>query len=83
MLYHLPNIVRKTSRSRIVRSAKNIARIGEGRSAFKNLTISIDERTILVQILNKRVSMRNCIDLVQDRDYWRAHVSEVLNLQVA
>ena len=28
------------------------------------------------------INMRNCVDLAQDRDYWRALVSVALNLQV-
>ena len=94
MLYHLPNIVRKTSRSRIVRSAKNIARIGEGRSAFKNLTRKPTgkrplgrprhrwEDNIRMDLEEIGINAGNWVDSAQDRDYWRALVNTTLYLRV-
>ena len=66
----------------------------EGRSAFKILTgkptgkIPLRsprhrwEDNIRMDLEEIVISVRNWIDLVQDRDYWRALVNAALNLRV-
>ena len=64
---------------------------GEGRSAFKILTVkptgkyiqeglSVDGRTILECI--RYIKTRNGVNLAQERDYWRALVNAAVNLWV-
>ena len=81
-LYCSSNIIRVIT-SRRLRWAGNVARIEEGRSAFKILTVKptakkslespgIDVRTTLEWILKKiGVNTKNWIDSAQYRDYWR------------
>ena len=66
----------------------------EGRCAFKILTgkptgnIPLGrpsrrwENTITIYPKEKDIHTRNLVDSAQDRDYWRALVDTVLNLQV-
>ena len=83
-----PNIVRVV-KSRRLRWAGHVARMKEGRSAFKIRTgkpterslwggLGLDGRTILECTLNAG----NWVDSVQDRNYWRALVKATLNLRV-
>ena len=74
--------------------AGHVARMEEGRSAFKILTgkptgnrplggLGVDGRTILEWILKKYISTRDWIDSAQERNYWRALVNATLNLRVS
>ena len=92
-MYRSPNIV-CAIKSRTLRLSGNVARMEEGRSAFKILTAEPtgkrplggprhrwedDIRTDLKQIgMNKR----NWVDSAQDRDYWRALVNAALNQRI-
>ena len=69
-LYRSPNIVR-VIKSRRFRWAGHVARIEEGRSAFKILTGKPTER----DLKEIGINTRNWVDLTQDRDYWRALVN--------
>ena len=67
----------------------------EGRSAFKILTGKPTgkrplgrprrrwEDNIRMDLEDIGISVGNCIDSAQDRDYWRALVSATLNLRVS
>ena len=90
-LYRSPNIVRVIKSIRL-RWAGHVARMEEGRSAFKMLTGTpagkrpLGRRrwgTILECIFEKiGINTRNWVDSAQDRDYWRAPVNAALNLPV-
>jgi hypothetical protein len=91
-LYRLPNIVRVT-KSRRLRWAGHIARMEEGRSAFKILTGTPKGfplgrprhrwyDNIIMDLKEIVINTRNWVDLAQDRDYWRALVNASLKLQV-
>ena len=63
----------------------HVARMDEGRSAFKSITgkptresLGVDGRTIL-ECAYQYVELG---DLIQDRDYWRALVKAASNLRV-
>ena len=90
-MYRSPNILRAIN-SRRLRWADHVARMEEGRSAFKMLTGTPtgkrplgrsrggwDIRTDLKEI---DINMRNWDDSAQDRDYRRALVNAVLKLRV-
>ena len=92
-MYRSPNIVR-VIKSRGLRWAGHVARMEEGRSAFKILTgkptgkrpLGMPRRRWEDNInmdLEEIVSMRG-IGLItaQDRNYWRALVNAALNLRV-
>jgi hypothetical protein len=92
-LYRSPNIVRVT-KSRRLRWAGHVARMEEGRSAFKMLT-SIPtgkrplgrprrrwEDNIRMDLKEIGINTRNWVNLAPDRDYWRALVNAALNLRV-
>ena len=92
ILYRSPNIVR-VIKSRRLRWAGHVARMEEGRSAFKILTGQPTgkrplrprrrwEDNIKMDLEEIGINMGNWVDSVQDRDYWRALVSAALNLRV-
>ena len=91
-LYRSPNIVR--IKSRRLRWAGHVARMEEGRSAFKILTgtpigkISLGrlrlrwEDSIRMDLEEIGINAGNWVDSAQDRNYWRALVNSALNLRV-
>ena len=91
--YRSPNIVR-VIKSRRLSWAGHLARMEEGRSAFKILT---DKPTGKITLGRPRrrwednnrmdledigISAGNWVDSAQDRNYWRALVNAALNLRV-
>ena len=91
-LYRSTNIVKVIKSSRL-RWAGHVAKIEEGRSAFKILTdtptgkIPIGrpkrgwEDTIRMDLKEIGINVGYWVDSVQDKDYWRALVN-ALSLQV-
>jgi hypothetical protein len=81
-------------KSRRLRWAGQIARIEDGRNAFKILTGTPAgkrplgrpkrrwEDNIRMDPKEIGINMRNSVDLAQDRVYWRALVNAALNLRV-
>ena len=77
-----------------MRWAGHVARIEEGRSAFKILTGTPTEKrslgrsrhrwedNIRMDIKEIGINTRNWVDSAHDRDYWRALVNVALNLRV-
>jgi len=92
-LYSLPNIVR-VIKSRRMRWAWHVARMGEGRGVYRVLVGKPEGRRPLRRPRprwedNIRMDLQEvgcgCVDwmeLAQDRDRWRALVSAVMNLLV-
>ena len=90
-LYHSPNIVRGIKFRRL-RWESHIARMEEGRNAFKILTgkctgkrhLEIPRRrcddSIRMVLREMVVNTRNSIDSAQDGDFWRALVNAALLL---
>ena len=80
--------------SRRLRWAGHVARMEEGRSAFKIVVGTPTGKGPLGRPRHKRegnirmelkeicINKRNWVDSAQDRDYWRALVNSELNLQV-
>ena len=78
--------------SRRLRWAGHVARMEEGRSAFKILTgtptgkIPLGrpwrrwEDNIRIDLKEIGINMRNWVDSAQDKDYWSAFVHAALNL---
>ena len=89
-LYRLPNIVRLI-KSRRLRWAGNVARMEEGRSAFKILTgkptgnrplgrpRSRWEDNIRMDLEEIGINAGNWVDSAQDKYYWRALMNAALN----
>ena len=92
-MYRSPNIVRLI-KCRRLRWTGHVARMEEGRSAFKILTGNPTgkrplgrprrrwEDIIRMDLEEIGISAGNWVDSAQDRDYWRALVNAALNLQV-
>ena len=90
-MYLSPNIVR-VIKSRRLRWAGHVARMEEGRSAFRILTGKPTgkrhlvrprrrwEDNIRMNLKEIGINTRNWVDLAQDRDYQRALVTAALNL---
>ena len=91
-LYRSPNIVR-VIKSRRLRWAEHVARIEEGRSAFKILTGKPTGKRPLgrprrrwedysrMDLEEIGINAGNWVDSTQLRDYWRALVNAELNLR--
>jgi hypothetical protein len=92
-LYSLPNIVRVT-KSRRMRWAGHVARMGERRGVYKILLGKPEgkrplgrlrhrwEGNIKMDLEEVRCEGMGWIDLAQDKDTWRALVNAAMNLQV-
>ena len=92
-LYSSPNIFRAIN-SRRLRWVGHIARMEEGRSAFKILKAKPTgkrplgrprrrwEDNIRMDLEEIGINAGNWVDSAQDRDYWRALVNAALNLRV-
>jgi len=92
-LYSLPNIVRVV-KSRRMRWAGHVARMGQGRGVYRVLVGKPEEKTPLGRPrrrweYNIKMDLQEVgggcgewMELAQDRDRWRALVSTVMNLGV-
>ena len=91
-MYLLPNIVR-VIKSKRLRWAGHVARMEEGRRAFKILTGKPTGKRPLGRPRHRcednirmnleiGINVGNWVDSAQDRDYWRALVNVALNLRV-
>ena len=86
-LFRSPNII-KVIECRRLRWAGHVARMEEGRSAFKILTDKSTGKRPLgrprrrIDLEGIGINAGNWVDSVQDRDYWRALVNAALNLRV-
>ena len=91
-LYSSPNIVR-VIKSRRMRWAGHVARMGEGRGVYRVLVEKPERRRPLGRPRRRWVDIwmdlqevgcgyMDWIGLVQDRDRWRTLVSAVMNLRV-
>ena len=92
-MYHSSNIV-SVIKSRRFRWAGQVARMEEGRSAFKILTDKLAgkrpfgrprrrwEEYIRMDLEEIGVNAGNWVDSARDRNYWRAFVNAALNLRV-
>jgi hypothetical protein len=91
-MYSSPNIIRMKSRR--MRWAVHIARLGEKRNAYKILVGKPEGKRPLGRprhwwVDNIKIDLRETgwdgmdwIDLAQDRDQWRSLVNTVMNLRV-
>ena len=92
-LYSLPNIVRVV-KSRRIRWAGHVARMGEGRDMHRVLVGKPEEKrplgrsrriwedNIKMDLQEVRGGCGDWTELAQDRDRWRALVSTMRNLRV-
>ena len=92
-LYSLPNILRVV-KSRRMRWARHVARMGEGRGVRKVLVGKPEgkrpmgtprrrwEDNIKMDIQEVGGGFGDWMELAQDRDRWRALVSTVMNIRV-
>ena len=92
-MYRSHNIVR-VIKSRRLRWAGHVARMEEGRSAFKILTGKPTgkrplgrprrrwEDNIRMDLEEIGINVGNWVDSAQDMNYWRALVNAALNLRV-
>jgi hypothetical protein len=92
-LYSLPNILR-VIKSRRMRWAEHVARMGEWRGVYRVLVGKPDgkrplgrpghrwEDNIKVDLREIGIDGANWIRLAQDRVQWRAFVNTVMNLRV-
>jgi transcription termination factor 2 len=92
-LYSAPSIIRMI-KSRRMRWAGHVARMGEKRNAYRILLGKAEGKRPLGRLRrrwvdNIKMDLREIgwdgmdwIDLTQDRDQWRALVNTVMNLQV-
>jgi len=92
-LYSSPNIVR-VIKSRRMRWAGHVARMGEERGAYRVLVVKPEGKRPLGRprrrwVDNSRMDLQEVgcgymdwIGLAQDRDRWRTLVSAVMNLRV-
>ena len=93
-LCSLPNTIVRMIKSKRLRRAGHVARMVEGRRALKILISKLTRKRPLGRSRCRRednirtdlkeigINTRNWVDLAQDRDYWRALINAILNLQV-
>ena len=91
--YRSSNIV-SVIKSRRLRWSGHVARMEEGRSAFKILTDKSTgkiplgrprrrwENNIRMDLKEIGINSRNCVHSAKDRDYWRALIDAALNLRI-
>ena len=90
-LYRSPNVVR-VIKSRILRRAGHVARMVEGKSAFKILTAKHTGKRLLgrrrrednirIDLIETDINARNWVDRAHDNDYWRSLVNAALSHRV-